>query len=171
MVRDKFSANAIMTATLGGRHAKRGFSARQNYYATLNNTLKTQGCKVQEPDTMDVDAMRTSKLSREECDKLHKECKCFNCKKKGHLARDCCKKDSEGSSERKDKGKKPQFHVQSAKIEKVIDNCESEDKGPSASKEESPPSYEKKDDIVATIHCMTAEQKELALEQLAAEGF
>ena len=41
--RDKFSANAIMKATLGGGRAKGGFSARQNYYATLNNTSKLTG--------------------------------------------------------------------------------------------------------------------------------
>ena len=168
--RDEFSANAIMKATLGGRHTKGGFSARQNYYATLNNTPKPSGRKPRNPDAMDVDAMRTNKLSKEERDRLREECKCFNCKKKGHLARDCQKKDSE-NSERKDKRKKPQSHVCSAKVEEVIDDCKSEDEGPSTSKEESPLSYEKKDDIVATIHWMTAEQKESALEQLAAEGF
>ena len=64
--RDKFSANAIMKATLGGERAKGGFSAWQNYYATLNNTPKPSGCKPCDPDAMDVDAMRTSKLSKEE---------------------------------------------------------------------------------------------------------
>ena len=119
---------------------------------------------------MDIDTMCTSKLSKEERDKLHKECKCFNCKRKGHLARDCQKKDLEYSRQ-KDKGKKPQFHVRSAKVEEVADNCESKNKEPSASKDESPPSYKKKDDIVAAIYRMTVKQKELALEQLAAEGF
>ena len=119
---------------------------------------------------MDIDAMRTSKLSKEERDKLCKECKCFNCQKKGHLARDCRKKNPE-QSEQKDKGKKLQSRVRSAKIEEVVDDRESEDEGPSPSKEESPPSYNKKDDIVATIRQMMAEQKESTLEQLAAEGF
>ena len=119
---------------------------------------------------MDVDTMRTSKLSQEERDKLQAERRCFNCKKKGHLARDCRKKDSE-NSERKDKGKKPQSRVCSAKVEEVVDDRESEDEGPSVSKEESPPSYEKKDDIVAAIRRMTVEQRESTLEQLAGEGF
>ena len=87
--RDKFSANAIMKATLGGGCAKGGFSAWQNYYATLNNPPKPTGRKPHNPDTMDVDAMRTSKLSKEERDRLQEERKCFNCQKKGHLARDC----------------------------------------------------------------------------------
>ena len=112
---------------------------------------------------MDIDAMRTSKLLKEEWDRLHEEHKCFNCKKKGHLARDCQKKDSEYSGQ-KDKGKKPQFCVCSAKIEEVVDKRESNDKGPSTLKKESLPSYEKKDDIVAAIRCMTVEQKESALE-------
>ena len=94
-----------MKATLGGGRAKGGFSARQNYYATLTSAPKPQGRKPCDPDAMDVDAIRTSKLSKEEQDRLCKEHKCFNCKKKGHLARDCQRKDSE-YSERKDKGKK-----------------------------------------------------------------
>ena len=95
--RDEFSANAIMKATLGGGRAKGGFSAWQNYYATLNNTPKPSGHKPRDPDVMDIDAMWTNKLSKEERDRLHKECKCFNCEKKGHLARDCQKKDLENS--------------------------------------------------------------------------
>ena len=119
---------------------------------------------------MDVDAMRTNKLSKEERDRLREERRCFNCQKKGHLARDCRKKNPE-QSERKDKGKKPQSCVRSAKVKEVVDNCESEDEEPSASKEESPPSYKKKDDIVAAIRRMMAEQKKSALKQLAGEGF
>ena len=119
---------------------------------------------------MDVDAMRTNKLSKEEQDKLREERRCFNCQKKGHLARNCRKKNPE-QSEQKDKGKKPQSRICSTKVEEVVNDCKSEDDGPSNSKEDSPPSYDKKDDIVATIRCMTAEQKELALEELAGEGF
>ena len=56
-------------------------------------------------------------------------------------------------------------------MEEVVNDRESEDEGPSTSKEESPPSYHKEDDIVAAIRRMTAEQKEATLEQLAGEGF
>ena len=148
--RDEFFANAIMKVTLGGGCAKGGFSARQNYYAMLNNTSKPSGCKPRDPDAMDIDAMCTNKPFKEERDRLREERRCFNCQKKGHLARDCQKKSSE-PSERKDKGKKPQSRVHSTKVEEVVDDCESKDEGPSTSKEESPPSYEKKDDIVAAI--------------------
>ena len=96
-VRDEYFANAIMKATLGGGRAKGGFSARQNYYATLNNAPKPQGPKPRDPNAMDIDTMRISKLSKKERDRLRKEHKCFNCKKKGYLARDCQKKDSEYS--------------------------------------------------------------------------
>ena len=64
--RDEFSANAIMKATLGGGRVKGGFSAQQNYYATLHNTPKPLGQKPRDPDAMDVNAMQTSKLSKEE---------------------------------------------------------------------------------------------------------
>ena len=66
---------------------------------------------------------------------------------------------------------KPQSHVRSTKVEEIIDDRESKDKGPSTSKEESLPSYEKKDNIVAAMRRMMVEQKESALEQLAVEGF
>ena len=82
---------------LGGGRAKGGFSARQNYYATLNSAPKPSGRKPHDPDAMDVDAMHTSKLSKDEQDKLREERKCFNCKKRGHLVRDCQKKDPEHS--------------------------------------------------------------------------
>ena len=59
-----------MKATLGEEQAKGGFSTRQNYYTTLANAPKVQGRKPRDPDAMDVDAMRTSKLLKEECDKL-----------------------------------------------------------------------------------------------------
>ena len=76
-----------------------------------------------------------------------------------------------GDTEQKDKGKKPQSCICSTKVEKIVDDRESKDEEPSTSKEESLPSYDKKDNIVATIHRMMVEQKELALEQLAAKGF
>ena len=160
--RDEFSTNAIIKATLGGRCAKGGLSARQNYYATLNNTPRSSGQKPRDPDAMDIDAMCTSKHSKEERDKLHKERKCFNCKKKGHLAKDCQKKGSE-NTEQKDKG--PQPCTRKAKGAKGPKNNK-----PSTSKGGDPPSYKEKVDVVAAICRMTAEKKTLVLEQLAGEG-
>ena len=53
--RDEYFANTIIKATLGGGRAKGGFSARQNYYATLNNAPKPQGHRPRDPNAMDVD--------------------------------------------------------------------------------------------------------------------
>ena len=159
--RDEFSANAIIKATLGGGRAKGESSARQNYYAALNRTPKPSGCKPRDPDAMDFDAMQTSKLSKEERDKLHAECKCFNCKKKGHLVKDCLKKGSE-SAEQKDKGPQPR----KAKGKKGQKN--NNKKSSTTPKGGDPPS--KKVDVVAAIRRMTAEKKTLAIEQLAGKG-
>ena len=45
MARDKFATNVVMKAMLGGGWAKGGYSAQQNYYASLHNVPKTQGQK------------------------------------------------------------------------------------------------------------------------------
>ena len=139
--RDEFSANAIIKVTIGGGRAKGGFSTRQNYYAMLNNAPKTSEQKPRDPDAMDVDTMQISKLSKEERDKLRKERKCFNCKRKGHLVKDCQKKSSE-SAEQKDKGPQPC----KAKGKKGQRN---NDKKFSTSKGGDPPS--EKVDVVAAI--------------------
>ena len=167
--RGEFEANVIMKVILGGGRAKGNHSARQNYYVALHNALKTQGQKTWDPDAMNVNAMCTNRLSREEQEKLQEEHKCFNCKRKGHLAWDCRQKNQGGSTRQKNKGKKPQSSVRNAKVK---ENHKNKDDGSfSTSKKEDPPGYKKKDDIAAAIRRMTAEQKESALKQLAAEGF
>ena len=64
--RDEYSTNAIMKVMLGGGCTKGGFSARQNYYATLNSVPKPQGHKPRDLDAMDINAICTSKLLKEE---------------------------------------------------------------------------------------------------------
>ena len=121
---------------------------------------------------MDVDAMRTSKLSKEEKEALRKEKKCFFCKKEGHFARDCQSKAKEKGKQR-DKGKAPSSRVRQAKVEEVVDDQEGSDDEtivPSQSNE-TPPSYSKGDDIVAAIRSMTVDKRESLLELLAEEGF
>ena len=123
-------------------------------------------------DAMDVDAMRTSRLSKEERKTLRKERKCFHCKKEGHFARDCWSKTKEKGKQR-DKGKAPSSHIRQAKIKEVVDNQEGSDDetvAPSQSNE-TPPSYSKGDDITAAIRSMTADKRESLLELLAEEGF
>ena len=121
---------------------------------------------------MDVDAMRTSKLSKEEREALRKEKKSFFCKKEGHFARDCWSKAKEkGKSQ--DKGKAPSSHVRQAKVEEVIDDREGSDDETVAPSQtnETLPSYSKGDDIAAAIRSMTMDKRESLLELLAEEGF
>ena len=173
----EIAADALLKATLGGGTRNRGaWSARQNYYATLqlaeNPQAHPQMCKSRDPDAMDVDAMRTSQLSKEEREALRKEKKCFHCKKEGHFARDCWSKAKEKGKQR-DKGKAPSSCVRQAKVEEVVDNWEESDNetvAPSQSNE-TPPSYSKGDDIVTAIRSMTMHKRESLLELLAEEGF
>ena len=174
--REEIAADALLKATLGGGTRNRGaWSARQNYYATLqpeNPRARPQTRKSCDPDTMDVDAMRTSQLSKEEREALRKEKKCFHCKKEGHFARDCRSKAKEKGKQR-DKGKAPSSRVRQAKVEEVVDDREESDEetvAPSQSNE-TLPSYSKGDDIAAAIRSMTADKRESLLELLAEEGF
>ena len=63
--------------------------------------------------------------------------------------------------------------MRQAKVEEVVDNREESDNetvAPSQSSE-TPPSYNKGDDIAAAIRSMTADKRESLLELLAEEGF
>ena len=121
---------------------------------------------------MDVDAMRASRLSKEERETLRKEKKCFYCNREGHFTRDCWLKAKE-KGKQWDKEKAPSSCVRQAKIEEVVDDREGSDNetvAPSQSNETSP-SYSKGDDIVAAIWSITADKRESLLELLAEEGF
>ena len=171
------AANALLKATLGGGTRNRGtWSARQNYYATLqsaeNPRARPQSHRNRDPDAMDVDTMRTSKLSKEKREALRKEKNCFFCKKEGHFAKDCRSKAKEKGRQR-DKGKAPLSRVRQAKVKEVVDDREGSDDetvAPSQSNEILP-SYSKGDDIAAAIRSMTADKRESLLKLLAEEGF
>ena len=174
--REEIAADALLKATLGGGTQNRGaWSVRQNYYAMLqpeNLQARPQTRRNRDPDAMDVDAMRTSRLSKEEREALQKEKKCFHCKKEGHFTRDCRSKAKEKGKQR-DKGKAPSSRIRQAKVEEVVDDQEESDNEtvvPSQS-HETPPSYSKGDDIVAAIRSMTTNKRESLLELLAEEGF
>jgi hypothetical protein len=55
------------------------------------------------PVPMDVDAIRTESLSKEERQKLMKEGRCFHCKKQGHMSRLCPQKKKKASDDGKAK--------------------------------------------------------------------
>ena len=125
-----------------------------------------------DPDAMDMDAIRTTRLSKEEREALQKEKKCFHCKKEGYFTRDCWLKTKERGKQR-DKGKAPSSHVRQAKVEEVVDDREgSNDKTVAPSQiNKTPPSYSKGDDIVTAIQSMTADKRESLLELLVEKGF
>ena len=171
------AADALLKATLGGGTCNRGaWSARQNYYATLlppeSPQAHPQTWRNHDPDAMDMDAMRTTKMSKEERETLRKEKKCFHCKKEGHFARDCWSKAQE-KGKQWDRGKASSSCVRQAKIKKVIDDWEGsndETVAPSQANE-TLPSYSKGDDIAAAIQSMTTDKRESLLKLLAAKGF
>ena len=118
-----------------------------------------------------MDAMRTTRLLKEEREALRKEKKCFHCKKEGHFARDCWSKTKE-KGKQKDKEKAPLSRVRQAKVKKVVDGWEgSDDKMIAPLQNKTPPSYSKGDDIAAAIWSITTDKRESLLELLAAEGF
>ena len=174
---EEVAADALLKATLGGGTRNRGaWSARQNYYATLqpaeNPQSRPQSRRNHNLNAMDMDAMRTSRLLKEEREALWKERRCFFCKKEGHFARDCWLKAKEKGKQR-DKGKAPSSHVRQAKVEEVVDDRERSDDETIApfQSNKTPPNYSKGDDIVAAIRSMTTDKRESLLELLAEEGF
>ncbi len=110
--------------SVGEGKAKPWLSSRESrYQSLLQQQKKTQNPKKRNPDAMDIDATRTSRLSKEDHEKLMKERKCFFCKKEGHMARACPNR----SERSKGKGRKERTtKARQAKIKEVIDDREDE---------------------------------------------
>jgi hypothetical protein len=128
--------------------------------------------KHKDPDTMDVDMIRTTgKLSDEECTRLMKEGRCFCCRKLGHMSRACPEKG-------KDKGKNPdrpcsaqgQYVKDKPKVCAAVINEDEEDQQSKAeTSATAPPSYTKKD-ILQYIRGMSIEDRETLYEEMSTQA-
>ena len=121
---------------------------------------------------MEVDAIKTGRLSDEERAKLLKEGQCFRCKKTGHLSRNCPdKKDAKGKAADKPRGNSSQFTKPKARAT-VINEDEEEERqeDPQEEDDEAPPSYTNKG-VKEFIRTMKLDEREALLEMLASQGF
>jgi Zinc knuckle len=116
---------------------------------------------------MDIDTIKTGKLSEEEKTKLSKEGRCFRCKKLGHISRNCPDK-GKNYKPRNESGQyvrdKPKARVTEVE-EPQEDEVEEEPK-------EKPPAYMEKG-IMEFIRTMKADKCEALYEamSLQAEDF
>ena len=121
---------------------------------------------------MEVDTIKTGRLSEEEKAKLLKEGRCFRCKKMGHLSRNCPdKKDLKGKAVDKPCGSSGQFTK--PKVRATIINEDEEEERQEDQPEESdeaPPSYTNKG-VKEFIRTMKLDEREALLEMLASQGF
>jgi hypothetical protein len=84
---------ALVKATLGPMGGS-NITTQQNQLHAVHNPTKTSGTKKKDPDTMEVDTVRTDAthtncLLDKERQCLLKEGRCFNCKKLGHMTCTC----------------------------------------------------------------------------------
>jgi hypothetical protein len=112
---------------------------------------------------VDINLVRTSPLSQEECLQLLKERKCFNCKKEGHQAHNCPSKHKSSQGEKK--GKKSSSKAYTAQIKEIDDKEEEEEKEPG---EEAPPAYE---NLVHQVRTLKNKEREALLDDLASQDF
>jgi hypothetical protein len=123
--------------------------------------------KNRDPDAMDINTIKTGKLTEEEKTKLSKEGHCFRCKKLGHISRNCSDK-GKNYKPRNESGQyvrdKPKARV--TEVEEPQENeVEEEPK-------EKPPAYTEKG-IMEFIRTMKADKREALYEamSLQAEDF
>ena len=96
-----------MAVSIGPRGGAGNISTRQN---CLRSIEPPKPQKRKDPNAMEVDTIKTGRLSEEEKAKLLKEGRCFRCKKMGHLSRNCPdKKDLKGKAVDKPCGSSGQF--------------------------------------------------------------
>jgi DNA polymerase III alpha subunit (gram-positive type) len=157
MVREEVEIQTLKQASLGSK--PKFWMTSQDSLWQNHATAQTKK-KQRDSDAMDIDAIRTNKLSAAERTSLMKEGKCFVCKKAGHMARACPDK-LKGKDKRKESMSKV---IRTSKIEEV----EEEKKASSSKEVEEPlPNYPDKDGIKAAIRRMKAKEWETLIESLA----
>ena len=116
---------------------------------------------------MDVDVARTSRLSDKERKALVAEGKCFHCKQKGHLFRECptCPKD-------KGKGKTTQRKNRKARAVELNDDGEEPQSEKEPKNEGKPPAYSMEDLKIALAQ-LSKEDRDEVIEgtELGEEDF
>ena len=159
-----------MAVSIGPRGGAGNISTRQNRLRGIEPPKQQQ--KRKDPNAMEVDAIKTGRLSDEEKAKLLKEGRCFRCKKMGHLSRNCPdKKDTKGKAVDKPRSGGGQFTKPKARAT-VINEDEEEERQEDQPEEddEAPPSYTNKG-VKEFIRTMKLDEREALLEMLASQGF
>jgi hypothetical protein len=113
---------------------------------------------------VDVNLVWTSDLSQEECLRLLKEHKCFNCKKEGHQACNCPSK--QRTPQRGKKGNKSSSKACATQIKEISKKEEEEE--PKEPGDEAPPAY---DNLVRQVRTLKNKEQEAFLDDLALQDF
>ena len=159
-----------MAVSIGPWGGAGNISTRQNCLRGIETPKPRQ--KRKDPNAMEVDAIKTGRLSDEERAKLLKEGRCFRCKKMGHMSRNCPdKKDSKGKGTDKPCSSSGQFTKPKARAT-VINEDEEEEQQEEQPEEddEAPLSYTNKG-VKEFIRTMKLDEREALLEMLASQGF
>ena len=115
---------------------------------------------------MQLDAAKAKRLSEEERKKLQSKGKCFNCKKTGHMYRECPTKPKPKG---KGKARAPPGHPRPcARAADTSSSVKDDEDADSEGSKDDPPAYTTKD-MKAAIKAMTTEEREEFLDTMALE--
>jgi hypothetical protein len=116
---------------------------------------------------MQLDAVKTRRMTDEEWAKLVEEGRCFGCKEKGHLYANCEKRPKRKG---KGKGRQPNTRPRARAADATPSIEEVPSEGEDEAKEaEAPPAYTKKN-IMTAIKKLSMEEREDLLDTMALES-